>query len=56
MREMRQFDFVNQRGRSHLHVDPYNWTGTNMVFSGIKLWKLYPPGQDNLLYVIPQAS
>lgn len=42
--------------RSHLHVDPYNWTGTNMVFSGTKLWKLYPPGQDELLYVIPNGK
>ena len=31
--------------------DPYNWTGTNAVFSGLKKWKLYPPGQDHLLYV-----
>ena len=38
--------------RSQLHIDPYNWTGTNMVFEGIKKWKLYPPGQDDLLYVI----
>ncbi|XP_028393862.1 F-box protein At1g78280-like isoform X2 [Dendronephthya gigantea] len=39
--------------RSYLHVDPYNWTGTNAVFYGKKLWKLYPPGQDEYLYVMP---
>lgn len=37
--------------RSSLHIDPYNWTGTNAVLSGKKMWKLYPPGQDHLLYV-----
>lgn len=37
--------------RSSLHIDPYNWTGTNAVLSGVKRWKLYPPGQDHLLYV-----
>lgn len=37
--------------RSTLHIDPYNWTGTNAVLSGKKMWKLYPPGQDHLLYV-----
>ncbi|XP_072034959.1 uncharacterized protein [Amphiura filiformis] len=37
--------------RSHLHIDPYNWTGTNAVFSGLKKWKLFPPGQDYLLHV-----
>lgn len=42
--------------RSYLHIDPYNWTGTNAVFSGKKLWKLYPPGQDEYLYVIPNRS
>eukprot|EP00112_Aurelia_sp_Birch-Aquarium-sp1_P021796 Seg5950.2 transcript_id=Seg5950.2/GoldUCD/mRNA.D3Y31 product="F-box protein" protein_id=Seg5950.2/GoldUCD/D3Y31 len=36
--------------RSTLHIDPYNWTGTNAVLKGRKLWKLYPPGQDHLLY------
>ncbi|GFR63221.1 bifunctional arginine demethylase and lysyl-hydroxylase JMJD6-like [Elysia marginata] len=39
--------------RSSLHIDPYNWTGTNAVISGHKLWKLLPPGQDNLLSVRP---
>eukprot|EP00795_Rhopilema_esculentum_P012995 gene12995-3763_t len=39
--------------RSTLHIDPYNWTGTNAVISGRKQWKLYPPGQDHLLYVPP---
>ncbi|XP_077978320.1 uncharacterized protein LOC144433821 isoform X2 [Glandiceps talaboti] len=37
--------------RSSLHIDPYNWTGTNAVLKGIKRWKLYPPGQDEYLYV-----
>ncbi|XP_071511347.1 uncharacterized protein [Diadema antillarum] len=36
--------------RSALHIDPYNWTGTNAVIWGKKRWKLYPPGQDDLLY------
>ncbi|XP_070566756.1 bifunctional arginine demethylase and lysyl-hydroxylase JMJD6-like isoform X2 [Ptychodera flava] len=38
--------------RSSLHIDPYNWTGTNAVLKGIKRWKLYPPGQDHYLYVM----
>ncbi|XP_013384460.1 F-box protein At1g78280 [Lingula anatina] len=37
--------------RSSLHIDPYNWTGTNAVIKGRKQWKLIPPGQDHLLYV-----
>ncbi|XP_077862533.1 uncharacterized protein LOC144344481 [Saccoglossus kowalevskii] len=37
--------------RSTLHIDPYNWTGTNAVLKGTKRWKLYPPGQDDFLYV-----
>ncbi|KAK6175422.1 hypothetical protein SNE40_013889 [Patella caerulea] len=37
--------------RSSLHIDPYNWTGTNAVLKGHKKWKLFPPGQDDLLYV-----
>jgi hypothetical protein len=37
--------------RSSLHIDPYNWTGTNAVLKGRKKWKLFPPGQDHLLYV-----
>ncbi|CAI9741412.1 Hypothetical predicted protein [Octopus vulgaris] len=40
--------------RSPLHIDPYNWTGTNAVLKGTKKWKLFPPGQDDLLYVIPE--
>ncbi|EDO47823.1 predicted protein [Nematostella vectensis] len=28
--------------RSSLHIDPYNWTGTNAVFSGKKMWKVHP--------------
>ncbi|KAK3752509.1 hypothetical protein RRG08_032799 [Elysia crispata] len=39
--------------RSSLHIDPYNWTGTNAVISGLKRWKLLPPGQDQLLSVRP---
>ncbi|CAB3983835.1 F-box At1g78280-like, partial [Paramuricea clavata] len=35
---------------------PYNWTGTNAVFYGKKLWKLYPPGQDEYLYVMPDKK
>lgn len=42
--------------RSTLHIDPYNWTGTNAVISGRKMWKLYPPGQDHLLYVISKKN
>lgn len=37
--------------KSPLHMDPYNWTGTNAVLKGRKKWKLFPPGQDDLLYV-----
>ncbi|GAB1609539.1 F-box protein At1g78280-like [Argonauta hians] len=40
--------------RSPLHIDPYNWTGTNAVLKGTKKWKLFPPGQDHSLYVIPE--
>lgn len=39
--------------RSSLHIDPYNWTGTNAVIRGLKRWKLLPPGQDHLLSVEP---
>ncbi|KAH9510361.1 hypothetical protein Btru_042891 [Bulinus truncatus] len=39
--------------RSSLHVDPYNWTGTNAVISGLKKWKLILPGQDNYLSIFP---
>ncbi|XP_076452015.1 uncharacterized protein LOC143287696 [Babylonia areolata] len=42
--------------RSELHIDPYNWTGTNAVLWGTKKWKLFPPGQDHLLYVYPNIS
>ena len=35
--------------RSTLHVDPYNWTGSNAVIFGQKFWRLYPPGQDSRL-------
>ncbi|GFN74874.1 bifunctional arginine demethylase and lysyl-hydroxylase jmjd6-like [Plakobranchus ocellatus] len=42
--------------RSSLHIDPYNWTGTNAVISGLKRWKLLPPGQDKLLSIHPGAN
>ncbi|CAG5116003.1 unnamed protein product [Candidula unifasciata] len=42
--------------RSTLHIDPYNWTGTNAVFSGQKRWKLLLPGQDGLLSVHQDAT
>lgn len=42
--------------RSSLHIDPYNWTGTNAVIYGTKKWKLFPPGQDHLLYTFPDAK
>tara|TARA_B110001452_G_scaffold53566_1_gene41014 strand:+ start:194 stop:1306 length:1113 start_codon:yes stop_codon:yes gene_type:complete len=35
--------------RSTLHVDPYNWTGSNAVIFGRKSWRLFPPGQDGRL-------
>eukprot|EP00438_Fugacium_kawagutii_P017800 Skav205883 [mRNA] locus=scaffold766:343127:358207:+ [translate_table: standard] len=37
--------------RSKLHVDPYNWTGTNVVIRGEKFFRLIPPGADHLLNV-----
>ncbi|XP_005099656.1 F-box protein At1g78280 [Aplysia californica] len=39
--------------RSTLHIDPYNWTGTNAVIFGHKKWKLIPPGQDKFLSISP---
>ena len=30
--------------RSRLHVDSYNWTGTNVVLRGEKFFRLIPPG------------
>ena len=30
--------------RSKLHVDLYNWTGTNLVLRGEKFVRLIPPG------------
>ena len=44
-----------RHSRSELHVDPYNWTGSNALLVGKKSWKLYPPGQDHLLYPRPNA-
>ncbi|KAK2168338.1 hypothetical protein LSH36_18g11053 [Paralvinella palmiformis] len=38
--------------RSSLHMDPYNWTATSFVIRGHKRWKLYPPGQDEYLYIM----
>ncbi|XP_059142086.1 uncharacterized protein LOC131929755 [Physella acuta] len=42
--------------RSTLHIDPYNWTGTNAVLSGAKKWKLILPGQDRYLSVKPDQD
>ncbi|XP_041378141.1 F-box protein At1g78280-like [Gigantopelta aegis] len=42
--------------RSSLHIDPYNWTGTNAVLKGKKRWRLFPPGQDSLLSVYPDRK
>ncbi|KAK7093432.1 uncharacterized protein [Littorina saxatilis] len=54
-REIRPWDCMLLWGTAHsrsaLHIDPYNWTGTNAVLWGTKKWKLFPPGQDHLLYV-----
>ena len=36
--------------KSELHIDPYNWTGSNALLVGRKKWKLYPPGQDRFMY------
>lgn len=38
-----------QYSRSTLHVDPYNWTGTNFVLRGRKKWRLVPPGGHDQL-------
>jgi histone arginine demethylase JMJD6 len=43
-----------RHSRSEVHVDPYNWTGSNALLFGKKTWKLYPPGQDHWLY--PRAN
>ncbi|XP_053378577.1 uncharacterized protein LOC123527402 [Mercenaria mercenaria] len=37
--------------RSTLHMDPYNWTAISAVIWGRKKWKLFPPGQDQYLYI-----
>jgi len=54
--EVRPWDAMllwgTQYSRSSLHIDPYNWTGTNAVISGRKSWKLFPPGQDHYLDVV----
>lgn len=42
--------------RSSLHIDPYNWTGTNAVIAGVKRWRMFPPGQDEFLYVLPNRK
>ena len=45
--------------RSTLHVDPYNWTGTNALIRGTKEWIFVPPGQggpnDQWLYPLDGA-
>ena len=33
--------------RSKLHVDRYNWTGTNLVLRGEKFFRLIPPGRHD---------
>ena len=38
--------------RSKLHVDSYNWTGTNVVIRGEKYFRLIPPGHDEMLEVV----
>ena len=38
--------------RSKLHVDSYNWTGTNVVIRGEKYFRLIPPGYDGKLDVV----
>ncbi|XP_055865099.1 uncharacterized protein LOC129922532 [Biomphalaria glabrata] len=42
--------------RSSLHIDPYNWTGTNAVISGLKKWKLIKPGQDLHLSIVQDRN
>jgi histone arginine demethylase JMJD6 len=41
--------------RSSLHIDPYNWTGSNALIRGSKHWKFIPPHQDHLLYPLKDA-
>ncbi|ESP03517.1 hypothetical protein LOTGIDRAFT_237632 [Lottia gigantea] len=54
-KEIRPWDCMflwgTAHSRSFLHIDPYNWTGTNAVLKGHKKWKLFPPGQDHLLSI-----
>lgn len=54
-KEVRPWDSMllwgGRHSKSPLHMDPYNWTGTNAVIKGRKKWKLFPPGQDDLLYI-----
>eukprot|EP00927_Polykrikos_kofoidii_P051782 TRINITY_DN4556_c1_g1_i1.p1 TRINITY_DN4556_c1_g1~~TRINITY_DN4556_c1_g1_i1.p1 ORF type:complete len:426 (-),score=65.66 TRINITY_DN4556_c1_g1_i1:16-1293(-) len=44
------FLFGTKHSKSSVHVDPYNWTGSNAVTYGLKRWILLPPGRhDHLL-------
>ncbi|XP_063418744.1 uncharacterized protein LOC134701525, partial [Mytilus trossulus] len=58
--EVRPWDCLmlwgSQFFRSSLHMDPYNWTATNAVLYGQKSWMLFPPGQDELLYIYPNRK
>ncbi|XP_076085091.1 uncharacterized protein LOC143055927 isoform X2 [Mytilus galloprovincialis] len=58
--EVRPWDCLmlwgSQFSRSSLHMDPYNWTATNAVLYGQKSWMLFPPGQDELLYIYPNRK
>ena len=44
--EIRPWDCMLLWGTAHsrslLHIDPYNWTGTNAVLWGTKKWKVWP--------------
>jgi hypothetical protein len=42
--------------RSTLHIDPYNWTGTNALIRGTKDWIFVPPGNDHWIYPIEGST
>ena len=33
-------------------IDPYNWTGTNAVLSGKKMWKVF----SSFTYIVSQVK